>query len=292
MKTLALVFLVANTIVNGFLSQHHVQHHDVLNRQHHSSFHHQHHQHVHQHRVHHVHQSTTTQQDDITAMPSVEPQVLATGYSQAMELTTALEEAMAMALEALPVISSSQQQQQTDDARIDLAIVSVSSLYDGNSKPSDVVPTILQAASSYGQGIQHLIGGTSGGFVSSLANLNEEMAAPEGYYPMMTPVVGDDDEDASSDDENDDDGEEQNTFKACRPIEREGVPGVTVTLAILPDVNVQVSNSCFHVSTGTDDGSGNLLNNMAQFSLCRFILSLVLPLSLLDLSCNGRGCTR
>ena len=142
------------------------------------------------------------------------PQVIATGYSQAIEMTTALEEAVDMALEALPVVNGD------SSAQIDLAVVSVSSLYDGNSRPSDVVPTIMEAASSYGSGIQYLIGGTNGGFISSLANLNE--VDPAEYA------------------DNDDDSDEP-SFRACRPIEREGVPGVSVTLMILPDVEIQVS---------------------------------------------------
>ncbi len=136
-----------------------------------------------------------------------EPQVLSTGYSQALELTTALQEAVDMALEAIPPNANT----------IDLAVVSVSSLYDGNSKPSDVVPTVLAAASKYW--VRNLIGCTNGGFIGSLANLNEPL-------------------DTFSDHDND---QHHSNFKACRPIEREGVPGVTVTLAILPDVNVQVS---------------------------------------------------
>lgn len=133
--------------------------------------------------------------------------MLSTGYSQALELTTALQEAVDMALEALPPKATT----------IDLAVVSVSSLYDGNSKPSDVVPTVLAAASKYW--IRNLIGCTNGGFIGSLANLNDPP------------------EDLASTDNQD----ELSAFRACRPIEREGVPGVTVTLAILPDVNVQVS---------------------------------------------------
>ena len=127
------------------------------------------------------------------SLSEVEPLVFASGYSQAIEMTTALQEAVDMALEALPL---------TARDKIDLAVVSVSSLYDGNAKPSDVVPTVLQAS----PGIQNLIGCTNGGFISSLANLDYTPESP-----------------------------------ACRPIEREGVPGVTVTFMVLPDVSVSVS---------------------------------------------------
>lgn len=139
--------------------------------------------------------------DDI----SQEPQVLSSGYSQDMNMKTAIEEAVGMALSALPKAIS-------PAARIDLAIVSVSSLYDGNASPSDVVPTIIKSAETYGQGIQTLIGSSSGGFVSSRPNI--------------------------------DDGNESNgMIRSCIPIEREGVPGVSVTLCVLPDVNVKT----FHV---------------------------------------------
>jgi hypothetical protein len=148
-----------------------------------------------------------------------EPQVLATGYSQAMDMKEAIQEATDMALRALPRASST--------TKIDLAIISVSSLYDGNTSPSEVVPTILEAASTYGQGIQHLVGSTSGGFVSSRANLDEQQQQPE------QPSVGD---------TNDDSENQEAMVRSCIPIEREDVPGVSVTLCVLPDVQVKVSS--------------------------------------------------
>jgi hypothetical protein len=152
---------------------------------------------------------TTTTRLHMASNPE-DPQVLATGYSQAMELTEAIQEATDMALQALPVASA--------DSKIDLCIVSVSSLYDGNVSPSIVVPTILQAASKYGQGIQHLVGSTNGGFISSVANLERPPTA----------MAQDD---------------EENVARACRPTEREGVPGVSVSFGILPDVELKVSSS-------------------------------------------------
>jgi hypothetical protein len=153
--------------------------------------------------------TTTTTRLHMTSNPE-DPQVFATGFSQAMELTEAIREATDMALQALPVASA--------DSKIDLCIVSVSSLYDGNVSPSVVVPTILQAASKYGQGIQHLVGCTNGGFVSSMANLERPPTA----------MAQDD---------------EQNVVRTCRPTEREGVPGVSVSFGILPDVELKVSSS-------------------------------------------------
>jgi hypothetical protein len=150
-----------------------------------------------------------------------EPQVLATGYSQAMDMKEAIQEATDMALRALPRASST--------TKIDLAIISVSSLYDGNTSPSEVVPTILEAASTYGQGIRHLVGSTSGGFVSSRANLDEQQQQPVTTTEQPT-SVGDTNDDS------------QNQERFCLPIEKEGVPGVSVTLCVLPDVQVKVSS--------------------------------------------------
>jgi hypothetical protein len=131
-----------------------------------------------------------------------DPQVLASGYSEAMKLGDAIQEAMDMALQALPKATS-------PDSKIDLAIVSTSSLYDGTSSPSDVVPAILSAARNYGQGIQTLVGSSSGGFVSSRPNLEARK-------------------------------DENGMLRSFFPIEREGVPGVSVMLCILPEVTVKV----------------------------------------------------
>jgi hypothetical protein len=175
-------------------------------------------------------QSTTTsrlQSNTPVAQAQQEPQVFATGYSQAMDMKEAIQEATDMALQALPRPSST--------TKIDLAIISVSSLYDGNTSPSEVVPTILEAASKYGQGIQHLVGSTSGGFVSSRANLDEQKQ----QQPVTTteqPSVGD---------TNDDSENQEAMVRSCLPIEREGVPGVSVTLCVLPDVQVKVSSPQF-----------------------------------------------
>jgi hypothetical protein len=135
-----------------------------------------------------------------------DPQVLASGYSQNIDLIEAIQEASDMALAALPMA--------TADSQIDLAIVSISSLYDGNlnSSPSHVVPAFLKAAAKdYGTGIQHLIGSTSGGIVSSRTNS--------------------------------DSGDDKKGPRACIPIEQEGIPGVSVVYCILPDVKLKVCMS-------------------------------------------------
>ena len=141
-----------------------------------------------------------------------DPQALATGHSQAIDLGEAIQEATKMALDALPKPST--------ESKIDLALISVSSLYDGNSNPSGVVPALLQAAESYGQGIQYLVGSSVGGFVSSTADLTSSASTGADTEALV---------------------------RACQPVEREGVPGVSVTLCLLPDVEVKVS-SCSSTS--------------------------------------------
>jgi hypothetical protein len=157
------------------------------------------------------------------------PQVLATGYSQQMDLIEAIQEAMTMALQALPQTSTTDETNQ-----IDLAIVSVSSLYDGNASPSIVVPTCLELAKGsklYGRGIQYLIGSTVGGVVSSRTNWED---------PYGSRVSIKDDEDENDDDDENDEEVDQKARRVCIPTELEGVPGVSITLAILPDVKLKV----------------------------------------------------
>ena len=144
---------------------------------------------------------------------SREPQVWSCGYSPKTDLLEAIQEAAEMAADGLPRVTSM-------DQKIDLAMISISSLYDGQSNavsPSMVVPAVLSSGATYGSGIQHLIGCTAGGIVSSLRN----------YFR----------------DEDGDNGDDFNV-RACNPIESEGIPGVSITFAILPDVNVKVG-LCF-----------------------------------------------
>ena len=117
----------------------------------------------------------------------------------------AIRAATELAIQALPAPTS-------DDGRaskIDLAVIFVSSLYDGTFSPTTIVPTLLEAGSSYGQGIQHVIGSTAGGIVGSVAATSPSDAA------------------------------------ACKPVELEGSLGVSVSLLQLPDVELQT----FHVLT-------------------------------------------
>jgi hypothetical protein len=184
------------------------------------------------------------------AASSDDPQVLASGYSQKIDLIEAIQEASDMALAALP--------KATPDSQIDLAIVSISSLYDGdlNSSPSDVVPAFLKAAANeYGTGIQHLIGSTVGGFVGSRTNWdsNDDKKGP----------------------------------RTCIPIEQEGVPGVSVVYCILPDVKLKVCLSIVLVLTMFLCFKSTTL--LIPFQKC---VQKLTHFQCLDLSCSQGRCSR
>jgi indole-3-glycerol phosphate synthase len=168
--------------------------------------------------------AAASKDDDIAdEKATAAPQVLAAGYSQDMDMVVALEAAVEMALAALPLPD--------ENSKIDLAMVSVSSLYDGKASPSLVVPTILNAASCYGNGIQHLVGSTIAGWIGSRANPDFDLGGRRAAESSK------DDDDDKEDDDND------NPTRACTPLEQEGVPGVSVVFCLLPDVKIHT----FHV---------------------------------------------
>mmetsp|Transcript_13629 Transcript_13629/g.31960 ORF Transcript_13629/g.31960 Transcript_13629/m.31960 type:complete len:1021 (+) Transcript_13629:123-3185(+) len=167
--------------------------------------------------------TTASDQKNDEATTTDEPQVLASGFSQNMDMVEALHEAVEMALGLLPPSKN--------NSRINLAIVSVSSLYDGNTSPSLVVPTILEASSSYGLGVQKIVGSTCGGFIGSTR-------------PYIDGAMK---EEQKDDDRDPNENEKTDTPRACLPLEREGVPGVSIVLCMLPDVKLET----FHV-TGDD----------------------------------------
>lgn len=146
---------------------------------------------------------------------AVTPQVFAAGHSTNSDIVEALQEATSMALAALPQASTPN----APSANIDLAVVSVSSLYDGGAKSPTlvVVDTVAKTITSQGRTLQNLIGSSVGGCISSQAKI-----VPD------TSTDNDDDETIAS---------------ACTPIETQGVPSVSVTLALLPGCQVRT----FHV---------------------------------------------
>lgn len=168
---------------------------------------------------------STTNTNDKNDLPTTndEPQVLASGFSQNMDMVEALKEAVEMALTSL--------HPPAQNAGIDLAVVSVSSLYDGNASPSLVVPTILETASSYGTGIQNIVGSTCGGFIGSTRSFIDDVRSKDEQ---------DDNIDSKA-------TQEEKIARVCLPIEGEGVPGVSIVFCLLPDVQLRT----FHV-TGDD----------------------------------------
>ena len=119
-----------------------------------------------------------------------------------------------MALSSLPPASTLQYE-------IDLAIVVASSLYE---EPSKIIPTVIKVveASSglYGYSrVKHLVGGTAGGVIGSKVS------------------------DPSSSSSNTNDNKD-GAMKECQPIEAESTPGISITLSLLPNVNIQT----FHIN--------------------------------------------
>ncbi len=147
-------------------------------------------------------QTFSTEQMDLN-----QPMAMSTGHSSNSNLVEALQEAVTMALRSLPTATEEQ------PITVDLAMVSVSSLYDGGTQqPSTLtVPTILASASSFGVQIQNLIGSSVAGCI--------------GGAPVL------------------------NTMQACDTVEYEGIPAVIVTLAIFPDTTVRT----FHLEDLPDD---------------------------------------
>jgi len=158
--------------------------------------------------------TTTTTNDD-------RPQVFATGYSTNPSLSQAIEEATTAALSSLPPATNLQYE-------IDLAIVAASSLYE---EPSTIVPTLVKVveASSglYGYGgVKNLVGGTAGGVIGS-----RSLSSVPSSKIMTT---------------NDEGGEDGGAVVGgeCQPVEAEATPAISVTLALLPDVEVRT----FHLN--------------------------------------------
>ena len=158
--------------------------------------------------------------DSASTVDPQAPQAVGTGYSQDPNLYAAIKEATIGALQALP--------SPLPQHKIDLGTVYVTSIYDSQFSPSQVVPAVLAEVKEYyskatdndndndnddnDEGVlQKLIGCYSGGVVGSKLNL--------------------------------DISKEENQSKTCSTFETEGLPGVVVTFCVLPDTKIQT----FHV---------------------------------------------
>ncbi len=175
-----------------------------------------------------------------SASASVRPQVFATGYSNNPDLHAALQQAVNSALAALPPLGGAEATRGRSDAKIDLAFVTASSLY--NASPATVVPAVLSIASVYGQGIDKLVGCTSGGTISSVVGGDEGGASAVAAAAAASQSTGQGQGAAAAPDAAAA-AAAAAAVRECLPVETEGVPGVSVTLALLPDVDV----STFHV---------------------------------------------
>ena len=135
----------------------------------------------------------------------VHPQAIGTGYSNSPDLYTAIKDATNAALKTLP--------HPLPQSKIDLAKVYVTSIYDSQFSPSQVVPAVLAATKEFYDGqevVQKLIGCYSGGNIGSKLNNRNK---------------GDD------------------VGRLCSTVESEGLPGVVVTFCVLPDTEIKT----FHV---------------------------------------------
>ncbi len=160
---------------------------------------------------------TTTTSSLASSKSNVEPQAIGTGYSQSPDLYTAIQEATDAALQALP--------KPLPQNKIDLGTIYVTSLYDNQFSPSQVVPAVLAECNNFYESsdniVQKLVGCYSGGIVGSKLNYKGN-ASSNGIST-----------------ENDN----KNNSKVSSTMESEGMPGVVVTLCVLPDTNIKT----FHV---------------------------------------------
>jgi len=153
--------------------------------------------------------------DSSTNMDSSQlPQVFATGYSQNPDLLLAITEAVTKATLNLPPPPPHLAK---NDNQIDVAFLTISSLYDNQSIPmTTVVPTLLTTSMNLYGTVKNVIGSTAAGLISWKEGENMEVENNEA---------------------------DDNVNKNVEIVESDGTLGVSVTLALLPDVELQA----FHV---------------------------------------------
>jgi len=158
--------------------------------------------------------AATTSSNDIDNQQSQLPQVFATGYSSNPSLLQALREAIEMAASNLPPPSTSTTSSNTK--MIDLAIVFVSSLYDDIS--TVLVPQLLQSVmenTMYEGGVRHVLGCTAGGIIGSTTT--GTTTKPSHSNSSASTMANN---------------------NRMRPIESESTPAISVTFALLPEVQI------------------------------------------------------
>jgi len=117
------------------------------------------------------------------------PQAIGTGYSQNPDLLLAIEEATNSALAFLP-----------PNANIDLGLIYVSSIYDGQHSPTTIVPKVIESIGD-DHSLKKLIGCYAGGLIGSKASTSSRQ-------PLSA-------------------------------LESEGEAAVTVTLCVLPGTEIE-----------------------------------------------------
>ena len=163
--------------------------------------------------------AATASSNDIDNQQSLLPQVFATGYSSNPSLSQALREAIEMAASNLPPPSTSTTSSNTK--MIDLAIVFVSSLYDDIS--TVLVPQLLQSVmenTMYEGGVRHVLGCTAGGIIGSTTT--GTTTKPSHSNSSASTMANN---------------------NRMRPIESESTPAISITFALLPEVQINT----FHV---------------------------------------------
>lgn len=138
--------------------------------------------------------TATSSIQESQSQSQLEHQSVATGYSQNPDLLVAIEEATTAALASLPPL---------ERKVIDLGIIYISSIYDGQHSPTKVVPSIIDTVQQHYSHIdenivQKVIGCSAGGLLGS-----------------------------------------KHIAGGCTPIENEGAAGVTISLCILPDTEIR-----------------------------------------------------
>jgi indole-3-glycerol phosphate synthase len=162
--------------------------------------------------------------DDATSTSKskeMSPQAVATGYSQNPDMILAIQEASQSALASLP-----------PRANISLAIVHVSSIYDGQHSPTQVVPTIVQLCREKGHEVQTLIGCYAGGLIGTTHS------------------------GSGSNGDGDGDGGPITITRGPSTVESEGVAAIAISFLVLPSTTIRT----FHL-TGEDlpdDGGASM----------------------------------
>lgn len=162
--------------------------------------------------------ATASSNDDIDKQQSLLPQVFATGYSSNPSLSQALREAVEIAASNLPPTSASTSTT-SNTKMIDLAIVFVSSLYDDIS--TVLVPQLVQSVmenTMYEGGVKHVLGCTAGGIIGSTTSTTTSSSSTPSKSSAATSTMANN--------------------NRIRPIEAESIPAISVTFALLPEVQI------------------------------------------------------